>query len=120
MDINEQIEEMVNPKSNELLVQRVLSNFNFRRVKHIMDTLELSWMNGIPNLDEIKSKSRELLQNAIKGRLNSKMNDNVPFEVSTGGLKATAFCSDDKKEIYSLKLEFVIEDFEIINNKFIK
>ena len=119
MNIEDQINEMVNPKSNELLIQRVLSNFDFRRTKFIMDKLKMSWLNGNPEIDDLKSKSRELLQDAINGRLNSKMDDNVPYEVATGGLKATAYISNDKKEIYSLRLEFIPEDFEIINNKYL-
>ena len=122
-NVEKEIIKMVTPEENELLIQRVLSNFDFRRVKYIMDKLQWQWFNSnsggeIPDISSIKSKARNLLQEAINKRYKSNSHHNVPYEVSEGGLKAIAYISDDCGGIYSLKLEFVPTEFEIFNPKY--
>ena len=80
------------------LIDEVLDNFDFDKVKKAMDALNWTWAscNGVPTIYDLRTESRRLLKDAIEKNL---------FRVSTGGFKAGY--SDN-----ILSLEFTITEYD--------
>lgn len=107
----EQIETLINEIKEDLLVKpntsnweedlinEVMDNFDFERVKKVMDVLDWKWYSTgayVPNLDDIKVHAKELLQEAI--RLETK--------IGSGGFEAE-YLPDNEPD--KLVLRFVLE-----------
>jgi hypothetical protein len=78
-------------------INYIINNFNFQRVKRVMDFLEWQWFEeGIPELETIIKFARELLNQCVT--YNHK-------QLSSGGFLVTKY--EDR-----LDLKFVVEEFD--------
>ena len=68
-------------KQQRRLIDEVLDNFDFDKVKKAMDALNWIWIgcDGVPSIYDLRKKSRRLLKEAIKQN---------SYRISTGGFRA--------------------------------
>ena len=91
----------------------IIENFDFRKCEVAMKKLNWTWfyLNGTPNVDDLKSTASQMLESAAKGCLESKdCKPDVAYISSTGGLKATAM-KNKYNQLEYLNLEFVLTDW---------
>ena len=89
-------------------IDYILDNFDFERVKIVMDCLEWYWfdLDEVPSIGHLRKTARELLKEVLtKGIKNNK-----DFFQSTGGFEVKYFKSDNL-----LELSFVVEDYSNID-----
>lgn len=86
--------------TKEEVIEKVLDEFDFYRVKKVMDVLDWQWWDaaeGVPSVSELRKKARSLLVQSF---------DNYPtFRLKTGG-----FSVENRDEVLSLSFE--LEDWE--------
>jgi hypothetical protein len=82
--------------AKEEVIEKVLDEFDFYRVKKVMDAIDWQWWDaaeGVPSIAELRRKARELLNYSF---------ENYPTRLKTGG-----FCVENKDEVLSLSFELV-------------
>ena len=91
-------------------VEDILDEFDFYKVKKVMDFLEWKWYgtDGVPTIGDLRKRARQLILTGIRELLE---NDNIN-EVSTGSGGIYAKVSDDKDhpKVY-IELKFVISEW---------
>lgn len=96
---------MKNKKTSQEDIDYILDNFDFEKVKKIMDCLEWHWfsLDAIPSIGELRKCARGLLQDSLFRGIESKKD----VETSTGGFKANYYREEDL-----LELSFIIEELD--------
>jgi hypothetical protein len=96
------------------MIKEIIECFNFEKCHKVMVALDWGWWGeGTPSIERMKESATNRLNDAIEGVLNRENNtrSDVPYVVSSGGFKATAY-----KNRYGyldfIKLEFVVADWE--------
>lgn len=96
------------------MIKEIIECFNFEKCHKVMVALDWGWWGeGTPSIERMKESATNRLNDAIEGVLNRENNtrSDVPYIVSSGGFKATAY-----KNRYGyldfIKLEFVVADWE--------
>lgn len=90
-------------KTGQEDINYILDNFDFEKVKIIMECLEWYWVScdTIPSIGEMRKCARGLLKEALlKGVENKK-----DMEISIGGFKALYLRNGD-----FLELSFIVEE----------
>lgn len=88
---------------DDLKIKSILNNFDFNKVKKIMDVLNWKWAsskNGVPDIDEIRKLATRLLIDACVEKQN----------ISTGGFRAVYDDNGDGDPYVGL--EFIVEECE--------
>ncbi len=82
-------------------IEYILDEFNFEKVKKVMDCLNWEWYNveGIPSISDLRRFTRKLLQDILK---ESKQNKESFLEYSSGGFKVIYYNSGE------LELQFIV------------
>jgi hypothetical protein len=96
------------------MIKEIIECFNFEKCCMVMNALNWEWFNqGIPSIETMKQSATNRLNDAIEGVLNRENNirSDVPYIVSSGGFKATAF-KNKYGYLNFLKLEFVVTEWE--------
>jgi hypothetical protein len=95
-------------------VEDILDEFDFEKVKKVMDFLDWKWHaaeDGVPRIAELRKSARSLLkQCAFKVLLSSEID--AESNIFTGGFRAQAYKYDDN---VNFRLSFVLtewDDFE--------
>lgn len=83
--------------------EEILNEFDFNKVKQVMDYLEWTWYDtdGVPNIKEMKNSCWRLFEHVLSRYLNSKSK----CIISSGGFKITLF-----KEY--ILLEFIVAELD--------
>ena len=91
------------PKEKQKLVDNIIENFDWGKVKLVMETLNWKWQNDmvfeVPLIGEIMSSAQKLLYKILE--------NNKQIQISTGGFVAT-FDGHDY-----LKLHFEIDSWDV-------
>ena len=92
------------------IVKEVISTFDFDKVHKVMTFLGWTWhYDKVPDLQELKSKAQELLEDACKKCLgHKKTSRDIPYIIMTGGFRIEAYPNKKKTKIKELRLEFVL------------
>ena len=92
----------------EKLINNILENFDFDKVRKVMDFLNWTWHN------EDETPSTYTLINSAKRRLEEvyeiSMREDRNCSISSGGLKASTIW--DKGQVVCLELDFVLASWE--------
>jgi len=83
-------------------IAKVVGNFDFHKVRRVMELLDWRWQhaeNGVPEIHEMVETATRLLNDLVEG--NSK-------ETGTGGF--TAYWFQDEPHEKEPALRFVVED----------
>lgn len=95
-----------NSKKEEV-IEQVLTEFNFEKVRKVMLALDWRWVtskeNGVPSVYEIIRSAREYCVEAVNG---TEKNGGILYSVASGGLRASAVI--DEGELF-LRLSFEVE-----------
>ena len=101
-DVSDKLDSRLND-DEDAKIKSILNNFDFNKVKKIMDVLNWKWAsskNGFPDMDEIRKLATRLLIDACVEKQN----------ISTGGFRAVY---DDNGDGYPyVGLEFIVEECE--------
>jgi hypothetical protein len=96
-------------------IDDIMDNFNFSRVKMIMQTLDWKWATekemAVPSEPLLRSKARSLLKLVLSEIKSIEKKEHV---IATGGFEAWAFKDDDiikDDDVISLELKFVAVDY---------
>ena len=110
--MNEPIPTQQNPV--EEMINGIMENFDFKRVQEVMDYLDWEWRGEHVTLEMLEKEAERLLRGAIDSRLDKfrSESDEVGIINATGGLEATAYCDEDKENIVSLELKFVLSSWD--------
>ena len=98
----------------EEMIDGIIKHFDFKRVQEVMDYLDWEWRGEHVTLEMLEKSARNLLRGAVESRLDkfSDEHDEVGIVNATGGLEATAYCDEDKENIVSLELKFVLSSWD--------
>jgi hypothetical protein len=99
-------------KKLEDMIDTVMEHFNWEKTEKTMRFLNWTWTDvpglGVPNVDDLKSNARYLIDNAIKGALESKtLRPWDSFSTATGGMKASV-TKNKYNQINYINLEFIL------------
>ncbi|MGI9143067.1 MAG: hypothetical protein ACR2IJ_07730, partial [Fluviibacter sp.] len=100
------------------MIDEIIEEFNFAKVQDTMIYLNWRWCGNIVTYEMLREKAIYLLQNAAENRLGQFKSENweLGSTNSTGGLRATAYCNEEKTKINKLELEFILESWETAND----
>ncbi len=87
--------------AKDKLINTILSEFDFKKVKSIMDSVQWTWMNGVPEVCDLEYQAKQLLEKAYDNKTTA----------ATGGFKAEY---KDYTHEESLSLHFGI-DYDYIS-----
>lgn len=88
-------------------VRDVINNFDFDKVKKVMDYLNWDWRGQIPTINEIIGEAQRLLYDAVQA-LDTNNSDEA--HVGTGGFNASAYKDSTTGEI-DVHLDFRLDEF---------
>jgi hypothetical protein len=99
-----------------IMVDDILSEFDFEKVHDTMVALDWKWASthpSVPSIRDLKDTARQLLIKVYQLRKDDYNNTHpeVPVQVATGGFRAIALCNEDGVVDF-LKLEFIITEWE--------
>ena len=101
-DVSDKLDSRLND-DEDAKIKSILNNFDFNKVKKIMDVLNWKWAsskNGFPDMDEIRKLATRLLIDACVEKTN----------ISTGGFRAVYDDIGDGDPYVGL--EFIVEECE--------
>ena len=101
-DVSDKLDSRLND-DEDAKIKSILNNFDFNKVKKIMDVLNWKWAsskNGFPDMDEIRKLATRLLIDACVEKQN----------ISTGGFRAVYDDNGDGDPYVGL--EFIVEECE--------
>ena len=101
-DVSDKLDSRLND-DEDAKIKSILNNFDFNKVKKIMDVLNWKWAsskNGFPDMDEIRKLATRLLIDACVEKTN----------ISTGGFRAVYDDNGDGDPYVGL--EFIVEECE--------
>ena len=90
-----------NKEAVEKVLNKVFDNFDFERVKKVMDVLNWSWVSFIPTLNEIKEQAANLMWDFATTDVDV---------ISTGGFRVEKDFSDPSS--LWMRLTFEVEDYD--------
>lgn len=91
----------------EDLIDSILDNFDFEKVRKVMNFLDWSWAdNEVPSTYKLMNSAKKRLEEAYT--LSERENRNC--SISSGGLKASTIW--EKGQVVFLELEFVLTSSE--------
>ncbi len=95
------------------MIDEIMDEFNFARVADTMKYLSWRW-GGEVTIDMLRDEAKRLLRGAAECRLGDFKEEHWELGIicGTGGLKATAYCNEDKTKITGLDLEFVLAEWD--------
>lgn len=103
---------MTNHERHQKMMFDIINNFDFNKVKIVMDALHWTWgFGGVPTISEIIFAARERIQSVIKHCL-MEASPNEEYISSSGGLKAIAI-KNEYGQITFLELEFVLTSWDV-------
>jgi hypothetical protein len=89
-------------------IDDIIDNFNFITVEKVMKALNWEWVHvGVPTIDDLKQKARELLKR-VRNEILIVNEEEYTFFVSTGGFVARSEKIKNIDKIY-LRLSFEID-----------
>lgn len=93
----------------EELIENILENFDFEKVKKVMDFLGWTYYDSeeTPSTYRLIKSAKRLLEDTYERALNNK----TLYSTSCGGFKVMAHYCEEKEEIFSLSLEFILESW---------
>jgi len=99
-------------KKLEDMIETVMEHFNWDRAERTMRFLNWTWAGvpgqGVPNINDLKSNGRYLINSAVKGALEDKtLRPWETFFTATGGMKASV-TKNKYNQINSINLEFIL------------
>jgi len=91
-------------------IECIMGNFDFEKVRMVMECLEWSYFdtNGIPTIPKLKDTALRMLKTCKNGLLNNPGEDK--YCAGTGGFEATAYRKD--RGFFDYELKFVCASFE--------
>ena len=94
----------------EKLIEDILENFDFDKVKKTMNFLGWTWakLQDVPTTYQIMKSARERLE----GAYNNAMKNKKDSCLSSGGLRAFAEYNKKSKVVDFLQLDFVLTSWE--------
>jgi len=97
------------------MVKDILKNFDFKKVKGVMEYLEWGYYNTDipPTEDTLIETAKHCLKSAYKQAKENGKPD-VTFICATGGFKGSAVCNEDGVVDF-LELEFIIASWDESN-----
>jgi len=106
-----------NIDSIDRMVDEILEEFNFNKVRKAMWHLDWKWAtaaDGIPTIEELKETAERLLRQAAEYRLGQYRDSYWELGIinATGGFQAMAFCDETKTRITGLDLKFVLTEYD--------
>ena len=91
----------------EKLIENILENFDFEKVRKVMDFLNWTWAdNEVPSTYKLINSAKKRLEEAYT--LSERENRNC--SISSGGLKASTIW--DEGQVVFLELEFVLTSWD--------
>lgn len=92
-------------KTGQEDIDYILDNFDFEKVKIVMDCLEWYWVScdAIPSIGGMRKCVRELLKETLSEGVKNKKDT----QISTGGFRAS-YCREEDL----LELEFIVENVD--------
>jgi hypothetical protein len=101
-------------QTRQNMIQEIIECFDFEKCRHVMLALNWGWWGqGTPSIETMIKSATNRLNEAVEGVLNRENNtrSDVPYIVSSGGFKATAYKNRYGYLDY-LTLEFVVTEWE--------
>ena len=95
--VNGKFIDSINVEDDDVQIQEILQEFNFKKVHKVMKYLDWKWQGVSPSLETIKSVAETLLNNSKVYR-----SQNDPYPIETGGFRVSA-CKN------GFSLEFIVE-----------
>ena len=96
------------------MVNEVLAQFDFERVKEVMDALDWCWAENerTPTMRELKEEAEHHLYSAIEQATNPNNTEHheVGWMSASGGFEAMAWKNEDGT-LARVRLEFVVADW---------
>nr|QMP83156.1 MAG: hypothetical protein [Caudoviricetes sp.] len=91
-------------------INEILDNFNFEKVKKVMDFLNWEWVgsNGVPEIYELRQHARKLMNTAVTECIKSKQED---YFTECGGFRVECNKYEDDPKMY-IRLSFNIESWD--------
>jgi hypothetical protein len=94
-------------------IEDILDNFDFEKVKKVVDVLEWQWFDaelGIPSVPELRKCARRLLI-VVGEKVTKSAEISTEATIATGGFCAKAYKYDDTEKIY-FKLAFEVSTWD--------
>ena len=92
-------------------IEDIIDEFDFERVKKVMDFLEWEWCDAeiaIPHIGELRKKARLLLSEVSVKVLKNKEIE-AESNIRTGGFQATAYKWENEVR---MRLAFILTDWD--------
>ena len=87
----------------EKLIDSILENFDFDKVRNVMNFLNWTWAdNEVPSTYKLINSAKRRLEEAYE----ISMRENRNCSISSGGLKSSALW--DEGQVFCLELDFVL------------
>lgn len=102
-------------KKTKKVINKIIQQFDFKRVHKVMILLDWNWVvGGVPSVPILKQFAKNRLMEAAIERLkDTELNHNVPYVISSGGFEVSAYCNKKKTKINYLELKFVLSQQEM-------
>lgn len=104
------------------LIRDLMDNFDFVKVHRTMEALNWKWAGDvgyeIPSVMALRRAARSQLSTAINLAKTSDITKDIsdmPFTCGSGGFKAIAFISNDRKKVLHLELNFIVTQWDESN-----
>jgi hypothetical protein len=96
------------------MIDNIIENMEWDKIQNTMEHLGWRWRNEHVTIDMLKEEGERRLREAAADRLGEYKESH--WELSSystiGGLQAQAWCNEDKTQITSLDLAFVLNDWD--------
>lgn len=91
----------------EKLIESILENFDFEKVRKVMDFLNWTWVdNEVPSTYKLINSAKKRLEEAY----DASIRENQNYFINSGGLKASAIWEEG--QVIFLELEFVLTSWD--------
>lgn len=100
-------------EAEKYMMEEIIDNFDFEKCERVMGFLNWRWgLQQTPiTIEMLKESALERMKDAVYYCKECKGGHHVPYFVSSGGLKATAW-KNKYGHIVSIHLEFVLTDWD--------
>tara|TARA_B110000967_G_scaffold175774_1_gene188779 strand:- start:265 stop:696 length:432 start_codon:yes stop_codon:yes gene_type:complete len=97
------------------MIDDIIENIDWDKIQSTMEYLEWKWLNEYVTVDMLKEEGEKLLRKTAAVRLGESKEKHWELSsyVCTGGLQAQAWCTEDKTQITSLDLSFVLNSWDV-------
>mgnify|MGYP003652533067 FL=1 len=101
------------------MIDDIIENMDWDRIQSTMEYLGWKWCSEYVTIDMLKEEGERLLRKAAEGRLGEYKETHweLGTYICTGGFEAQAWCNEDKTQITSLDLSFVLNSWDAVDGE---